>query len=166
MITYKGYNINVDYEPSSPKNCCYVAYICDSNGHHEHTRGESKGDAIKFLQQKIDNYKVFNELYLKPLDSNELQQLKEYIIANSSTIVRLLKREHYIAPNRFPCFSFRAIYNHHKDIQETLKFCGENVNIDIAMIKHNDIVEKVVLFNVDYYKNKRDELENELYNLN
>ena len=80
MITYKGYNINVDYEPSSPKNCCYVAYICDSNGHHEHTRGESKEDAIKFLQQKIDNYKVFNELYLKPLDSNELQQLKEYFL--------------------------------------------------------------------------------------
>lgn len=167
MFKYKGYTINVKKDDSANEAYRYVAYIIDSSGEREHTRGCSKDDAVSHLKQRIDNYKVYNDIYTAPLSEEELKTLVQYIKNNSFKIARRLKTQHYILPNEFSKISFRAICNHCGIIEDTLKECGEDVSIDVAKIvnKESDIIEKVALYSLIYYNNqsKLQELENILY---
>ena len=168
MISYKGHNINVKYNSKAQNEYRFNAYTYDEYGEHEHTHGVSKEDAVSKLKQKIDNYDIHKKHYLRPLEADELKELKDYIRKNSFTIARTIKKEHYIIPDRFPPFSIRAIYNHWEDIEKTLKDCGEQCNINTIVIENTTTkkLEKIALYSTDYYntESKCSALEDTLLN--
>ncbi len=165
MITqYKDYSISVKKDKNAPPERSFVAYINDVANGREHTRGSSEEDAIEELKHRIDNFSIFNQMYLAPLSDKEKADLECYIKIHAKEICSILKKEHHIFPGRFIVLTAAAIYNHYKLIEKIMCSEGECITLDIACLKNKEDVSKVVLFSTEYYNSQKKiiDLENAL----
>jgi len=151
--TYKGNPITINEDRNAPADYRYVAYINDIAGGREHTRGYSEDNALDRLKQRIDNITVFNEIHFAPLSEEELLELKSYLLEKATEIVRTIRREHFILPNRFYSLTDSVIYNHHKLIEECLHSAEKDLKLGVASItnKYTKAIEKVALYSLNYY---------------
>lgn len=162
-ISYKGYRISIKQESNPHPDYSYVAYINDVPGGREHVRGCSKENALERLKDRIDNYSSFNQYIYMPFTDKKQSELVSYVREHATEIGRILRHDHYLLPGRFNLISAAAIYNHYKLIQDTLNDADIKYVLDIAFLKnkHSSCIDKVLLFDSNYYStpSKQHDLE-------